>query len=151
MVPLISFLHEKRRSAGVNASIPDARIRGDLKSELHSIPNWEEWQGNRRCIIEEVSVMGRARRPQPAKLAGKLLEIRKRLSLSQGQMMRLLEHSGTKLYAPHLSGYESGTREPPLAILIEYAEAANICVDVLINDALELPEKLPAKRRRHMA
>ncbi len=93
--------------------------------------------------------MGSARRPQPRRLAEKLLAIRKKLDLSQGQMMKRLEDSGTKLYAPHLSGYESGTREPPLPVLLEYAVVANICIDVLVDDSIDLPEKLPATKKRH--
>lgn len=42
-----------------------------------------------------------------------------------------------------ISGYETGTREPPLPVLLEYAEVAGVWVDVLINDDLDLPDKLP--------
>jgi transcriptional regulator with XRE-family HTH domain len=45
-----------------------------------------------------------------------------------------------------ISGYERGVREPPLPILLEYARAANVYVDVLIDDALDLPEHLPARK-----
>ena len=46
-----------------------------------------------------------------------------------------------------ISGYERGEREPPLPILLKYAEAANICLDVLADDGKDLPDKIPAKRR----
>jgi hypothetical protein len=42
-----------------------------------------------------------------------------------------------------ISGYETGTREPPLPVLLEYAEVAGVWVDVLIDDDLDLPDKLP--------
>jgi transcriptional regulator with XRE-family HTH domain len=84
--------------------------------------------------------MGSARRPQPAKLAKKLLQIRRQLGLSQGQMFKRLENCGASIYAPHISGYESGTREPPLPVLLRYAELAGVSTDVLINDKLSLPK-----------
>jgi hypothetical protein len=35
-----------------------------------------------------------------------------------------------------------GTGEPPLAVLLDYARIANVWVDVLIDDELDLPAKL---------
>jgi transcriptional regulator with XRE-family HTH domain len=46
-----------------------------------------------------------------------------------------------------ISGFERGVREPPLPVLLEYARSANIYVEVLIDDGLDLPEKLPAQKR----
>ncbi|HEV7903851.1 MAG TPA: hypothetical protein VGO96_08425 [Pyrinomonadaceae bacterium] len=43
-----------------------------------------------------------------------------------------------------ISGYESGTREPPLKILLHYARVANIYVEALIDDELDLPDQLPS-------
>jgi transcriptional regulator with XRE-family HTH domain len=50
-----------------------------------------------------------------------------------------------------ISEYELGKREPSLLILLKYAEAAGVCLDVLANDELDLPARLPgrAKRTRH--
>lgn len=89
--------------------------------------------------------MGRSRRPQPQRLAEKLLQIRLRLELSQGQMLRRLGDIETRLYAPHISGFESGNREPSLLVLLQYARAAGVPVEILIDDQLDLPEHLPAK------
>lgn len=91
--------------------------------------------------------MGSARRPTPARLAEKLLQIRLRLGLSQSQMLRSLGDTGTKLHAPHLSGFESGKREPPLVVLLEYAHAAGVPVEIIIDDEQDLPERLPSRRR----
>jgi transcriptional regulator with XRE-family HTH domain len=44
-----------------------------------------------------------------------------------------------------ISTYELGKREPPLPILLRYAQAAGVSTDVLIDDRLDLPAKLPAK------
>ncbi len=88
--------------------------------------------------------MGRSRRPQPARLAEKLLDIRLRLDLSQSQMLRRLGDTKTRIHAPHISGYESGTREPPLVVLLQYARVASVPVEVLIDDEQDLPDKLPS-------
>jgi transcriptional regulator with XRE-family HTH domain len=50
-----------------------------------------------------------------------------------------------ELFQGSISGYELGTREPPLAVLLQYARAVNVYVEALIDDALDLPERLPAK------
>jgi hypothetical protein len=44
-----------------------------------------------------------------------------------------------------ISGYELGTRVPPLPVVLRYAQAARVCSDVLLDDDLDLPAKLPAK------
>jgi transcriptional regulator with XRE-family HTH domain len=86
--------------------------------------------------------MGKTPRPKPARLPEKLLQIRDSLGLSQNGMIRRLGLS-EDLYQGSISGYELGTREPPLPILLKYAQVAGVCVDVLINDDWNLPEKLP--------
>jgi hypothetical protein len=52
-----------------------------------------------------------------------------------------------KLMRAAVSGYELGTIEPPLTVILEYARAAGVCTDALIDDKEDLPEKLPAKPR----
>lgn len=88
--------------------------------------------------------MGRAARLRSERLAGKLRAIRLALGLSQNELIR---HLGLEdvLYQSNVSGYESGEREPPLPVLLRYAQAAGVCLDVLANDKLDLPAKLPAK------
>jgi transcriptional regulator with XRE-family HTH domain len=88
--------------------------------------------------------MGQAKRPRPALLAAKLLQIRQRLGLSQSRMLKQLGETNTRIHAPHISEYESGKREPPLIVLLRYAQAANVPVELLIDDKQELPEHLPA-------
>ncbi|HEX8367996.1 MAG TPA: hypothetical protein VF604_05600 [Pyrinomonadaceae bacterium] len=46
-----------------------------------------------------------------------------------------------------ISYYESGKRESPLPVLLGYAKLANIYVDVLIDDEINLPEKLPSRKK----
>lgn len=89
--------------------------------------------------------MGRSRRPRPARLAAKLRQLRAALGLTQEQMFERLGETKTALYPGHISLYESGQREPPLPVLLIYARSAGVYVDVLIDDELELPDRLPAK------
>lgn len=88
--------------------------------------------------------MGRAARLRSARLAEKLRQIREALGLSQNELIKRLELEDV-LYQSNISGYESGEREPPLPILLKYAEAAGVCLDVLANDDLDLPVKLPGR------
>lgn len=90
--------------------------------------------------------MGRASKRSPTRLAEKLLQIRLTLGLSQNEMIRRLGLEDELLQAS-ISGYELGTRIPPLHVILSYAETAGICTDVLINDNLDLPAKLPAKAK----
>lgn len=87
--------------------------------------------------------MGRASRPKPKRLAEKLLQIRTALGLSQNQLIRRLGFVD-EITQDYISAYERAVREPPLPVLLEYARAANAFVDVLIDDSLDLPEKLPS-------
>ena len=88
--------------------------------------------------------MGRASKSKPVRLAEKLLQIRIRLGLSQNEMIRRLGTSSEILQAS-ISGYELGTRIPPLNIVLLYSQVAGVCSDVLLNDDLDLPAKLPSK------
>jgi transcriptional regulator with XRE-family HTH domain len=90
--------------------------------------------------------MGRVRRPSPFRLTEKLLQIRETLGLSQNGMLRMLGIEDEYDRAT-ISGYERGVREPPLPILLEYAKAANVYVDVLIDDRLDLPKQLPSRQK----
>ena len=82
--------------------------------------------------------MGRSARERPERLAEKLLQIRSGLGLSQNEMLVKLELSD-KVFRSAVSGYELGTREPSLIVLLKYARLANISTDVLIDDSLDLP------------
>jgi hypothetical protein len=46
-----------------------------------------------------------------------------------------------------ISMFERGIRVPPLPVLLEYARAANVYVEVLIDDSLDLPAKLPTREK----
>jgi transcriptional regulator with XRE-family HTH domain len=86
--------------------------------------------------------MGTKPRIRPARLSEKLRQIREALGLSQSEMWR---HLGVEdlIVFKQISTYELGTREPPLPILLQYARAANVSTDVLIDDELDLPKRIP--------
>jgi transcriptional regulator with XRE-family HTH domain len=89
--------------------------------------------------------MGRASRERPTRLGEKLLRVRTALGLSQDGMLRALgisEHYGRH----YISGFERGEREPPLTVLLRYSEIAKIWMNALVDDDIDLPERLPAGR-----
>ncbi len=85
--------------------------------------------------------MGSARE-RPERLAQKLLQIRNALGLSQGEMLHRIG-LGESGYRHYVSQFELGKREPSLRTLLEYARVANVYVEALIDDELDLPDKLP--------
>jgi transcriptional regulator with XRE-family HTH domain len=82
-------------------------------------------------------------RPKPERLAEKLRQIRITLGLSQTEIHRRLGVEELITYT-QISKYESGLREPLLQILLQYARVAGIHMEVLVDDELDLPEKLPS-------
>ncbi|OLE53827.1 MAG: hypothetical protein AUG51_11090 [Acidobacteria bacterium 13_1_20CM_3_53_8] len=90
--------------------------------------------------------MGTRARHKPERLAEKLLQIRTALGLSQSEMIKRM--GVEELIAQNtISEYELGKREPPLRILLQYARAANVTLEMLADDEMDLPEKLPSKRK----
>ena len=89
--------------------------------------------------------MGRGARMRPTHLPEKLLRIRLALGDTQeGLAHRLGFQDITREY---ISGFERGTREPPLPVLLRLANLAGVYVDVLIDDEVELPRTLPARQK----
>ena len=91
--------------------------------------------------------MGAKARPKQKALGGKLLQIRNSLGLSQTDMLKRLGAENLISYK-QISKYETGVTEPPLVILLKYARVVNVSTDVLIDDDLKLPNKLPSKPKR---
>jgi transcriptional regulator with XRE-family HTH domain len=89
--------------------------------------------------------MGRATREKSLRLAEKILQIRLTLGLSQTGMLERLG-IGEKGYRNYISDFENGKREPPLPVLLKYARAAGVSTDVLIDDDLDLPKRLPKRK-----
>ena len=81
---------------------------------------------------------GRIPRNKPLLMAGKLLAIRKRLSMSHTEMARALD---LKVHYSAVSNFELGTREPDLTIVLRYAKLAGVPMATIVDDQLSLPEK----------
>jgi transcriptional regulator with XRE-family HTH domain len=92
--------------------------------------------------------MGKYPRRRQRRLAAKLRKIRRLLRLSQSEMVR---HLGVDedISRTNISNYEKDEREPPLYVLLRYAEVAGVCLDVLIDDRHSLPKKLPGTPIHH--
>jgi transcriptional regulator with XRE-family HTH domain len=93
--------------------------------------------------------MGKRARMRQERLAEKLLQIRQTLGLSQSDMLRRLGFEDSLDYK-RISEYELDKNEPPLAVLLSYARVAGVCMDVLVDDELDLPDKLPAKSKHRL-
>jgi transcriptional regulator with XRE-family HTH domain len=78
--------------------------------------------------------VGHARR-RPKRLAEKLRQIREALGLSQREMMDRL-----KVDVPYknISKYERNQTEPPVEVLLAYAHAANVQMEQIVDDELDL-------------
>lgn len=86
--------------------------------------------------------MGRGARMRPARLPEKILQVRLALGETQEGMARRIGFP--EITREYVSGFERGTREPPLPVLLRMANLAGVYVDVLIDDGLNLPDSLPA-------
>lgn len=86
--------------------------------------------------------MGKGSRRKPKRLAEKLREIRLALGLSQPEMHKRLELEKDFEYT-NISKYELGRNEPPLSTLLRYSRVAGVHLEDIVDDELELPEKLP--------
>jgi len=82
--------------------------------------------------------MGHARN-RPKRLAEKLLQIREALGLSQREMAeRLGNKAGGKITYRNISKYERGKSIPPIAIVFAYARVANVTMNQIVDDDLDL-------------
>lgn len=87
---------------------------------------------------------------KPKRLSVKLAAIRSHLQLSQSNLIRRLGFAD-ELVREEISAFERGVRVPPVMVLLEYARAAGVTVEALIDDQLELPPylagQIPKKAR----
>lgn len=90
--------------------------------------------------------MGVRPRQKPERLAEKLLTIRNAFGLSQTEAVKRLNAEGM-IVASQISEFESGRRVPSLLVLLRYARLARVHVEDLIDDELDLPDKLPGRVR----
>ena len=90
--------------------------------------------------------MGARPRLRQKRLPEKLRAIREALGLSQTGMLKRLGAEDLIEYN-RISEFETGKGEPPLKILLLYARIANVWTDVLIDDDLDLPARLPSAKK----
>jgi transcriptional regulator with XRE-family HTH domain len=90
--------------------------------------------------------VGKQARPKPARLAAKLLTIRKKLGLSQNGLIRRFGLEDD-LAQDYISKYERAALEPPLYVLCAYADLANVTLDCLARDSVDLPDEIPARTK----
>lgn len=86
--------------------------------------------------------MGKRPRQKPNRLGEKLRQIRTTFGLSQTEILKRLGIEDLIEYN-RISDYEVGTSEPTLMILLQYARLARVHMEVLVDDELDLPDKLP--------
>jgi len=91
--------------------------------------------------------MKKASRTKSGRLAKKLRKIRLDLGLSQSQILERLGFAD-QLFRSNISQYERGRRVPSPPVLLAYARLANVDLEVLIDDELDLPAKLVQAGRK---
>ena len=74
-------------------------------------------------------------REKPQRIASKLKAIRERLGVSQTGMKRLLNFKGA--YG-RISEFELGKRQPTIPVLLSYARVAQVPLEEIVDDELEL-------------
>src|SRR5712692_5298806 len=77
-----------------------------------------------------------------AHLGEKLLQIRTALGLSQTEMLKRLGYEDSIFYT-RISDYELSKRVPPLPLILQYARVAGVRLEDIVDDELDLPDKLP--------
>ena len=91
--------------------------------------------------------MGTNPRVRAKRLAEKLRYIRESLNLTQSELLRRLDIEGLATQSK-ISEFESGRRDPSLLILLQYSRLAGIHMEDLVDDEVDLPARLKAKRTR---
>lgn len=88
--------------------------------------------------------MGRKHQQTLRNLSSKLHQIRSLLGLTEDEMIERLGRPRS-VSERHIRAYELGKCEPPLALLLRYARVASVPLDLLADDDLKMPERLPAQ------
>lgn len=82
----------------------------------------------------------------PKRLGIKLRRIRQALGLTQEEMLKRLDLPPVVTQSM-ISAYERNAKLPPYFVLARYGDVANVWIDVLVRDALDLPIKLPSSSK----
>ena len=113
------------------------RTIGEVAEELnlpaHVLRFWE----TKFTQLKPNKRRGRHRYYRPEDIE-KLKQIRENLNLSQNDILDRLGYKD-RFFRSNISQYERGEREPSLLVLLAYARLAEVTVDELIDDDLDLP------------
>jgi transcriptional regulator with XRE-family HTH domain len=82
----------------------------------------------------------KASRTKSTRLAEKLLQVRLSLNLSQSELLERLGFAG-ELFRSNISQYERGTRVPAPRVILEYARAAGVSMEEIVDDEIDLPKR----------
>ena len=91
--------------------------------------------------------MGGAKRARPERLGEKLRIIREHFDCSLAGMAERLSKDNLTVNRTDISRYELSQREPPLPLILAYSKLANVYVEVLIDDSIDLPDKIPSIKK----
>lgn len=93
--------------------------------------------------------MGRGKRARPKRLQEKVSDIRRKLAITQDEMAALLVKYGAEetTHSGYVADFETGKRAPSLLGVLAYAKIIGVCTDVLLDDEMNLPDKLPSKAK----
>ena len=92
--------------------------------------------------------MGQSPRPRPKCLATKLRQLRELLNLTQEQLAEAVGYIESPPQPGHVSEYERGRREPSLLFLLAVSRLAGVQMEILVDDDLDIPIRLPRRRGR---
>ena len=86
---------------------------------------------------------------RPDRLAEKLKAIRLGLGLSQNELVKKLGFEG-ELIQSHISAYEvkKHNRIPAIGVLLQYSRISGIPLETIIDDELEISNKLISRSKR---
>ncbi|HEV7644788.1 MAG TPA: helix-turn-helix transcriptional regulator [Pyrinomonadaceae bacterium] len=91
--------------------------------------------------------MGSKQLVKPERIGEKVREIRRKLGITQEQIFELLTHHGAKIHVGYIARYEINERTPTMLVTLAYARAVGIPMEILVDDELDLPKKLPGKSK----
>jgi transcriptional regulator with XRE-family HTH domain len=84
---------------------------------------------------------------KPLRINEKLAQIRTLLGLTEDEMLRHLDLE-EEFSSEDILNYELGQREPPLYVLLSYGRSVGVCLDVLVDEKMDLPELSEETGRR---
>jgi transcriptional regulator with XRE-family HTH domain len=79
----------------------------------------------------------------PKRLGAKLRQIRMALGLTQEEFLKQLALPPV-ITQSTISAYERNAKLPPYFVLARYGDLANVWIDVLVLDSLDLPLTVPS-------